>query len=875
MDAERWQQAKALFAEAVEQPPEHRAAFVAAQCAGDAALEQEVTSLLDAFEAAGDDDGPPGHPPLARRDGTWQAGSRIGPYEIEELVGRGGMGAVYRAVRADGQFEHHVALKLVDRAVPGGDLLARFLSERRILARLQHPHIARLLDGGVTEASDGRPGVPYLAMEFVEGQPLTDYCEVHGLGLQSRLLLMRQVCSAVAYAHRNLVVHRDLKPGNVLVVEGDGEPRVKLLDFGIAKLLDDDETGPQTRTGERLLTPDYAAPEQLRGEVVTTSADVYALGVLLYELLAGRRPFSLRGLSAAEMERVVSQQLPERPSRVRTQTGEGSDTSRHLRGDLDQIVLKALHKEPERRYASVEALDDDLRRHLEGLPVQARPDTLSYRAAKFIGRHRVGVASAVLLLVVLVGGIVATGTQAARARAEAARAEETNRFLLDLLASADPEAEGRTVTVASLLDAAAREADARFVRQPALEASVRHTLGQTYNGLGLFDEALAQLSRALALRRGLRGPVARVHEAETLSLLGRVQQKRGEYEAALPLLEQALALQQRWGGEAGVAAEMSNLGVYHWEMGHYGKADTLLNEAFAIERRVLGEDHERVALTLDNLATVAADQGDEARAEGLYRQSLAIVERRFGESHPRTAQSLAHLGILRHDLGDLREAESLHRRALRAFRATRGEAHSDVGYALNNLSTVLVDLDSLDRAEALQREGLEIYRGVLGDAHANTGIQLNNLAYLLRKRGKQEEALETYGQAVAVWRAALPPDHPYLAYGLHNVGTVRMALARDADAEAPLREALAIREAALPPGHAETLTTMNILGECLGRLGRAGEAERLLVESYRGLLGGLGADHALTQQAAERVTTFFQQLGRGEEAARLLTPVSE
>ena len=417
--SERWNRLKAIVAEALEQhSASSRASLIEERCARDSALRDEVQSLLDQTTSALEDFAQKGTQSLEGELFVLSAGHRVGAYEILREVGRGGMGAVYLARRADGAFKKEVAIKVLKRGTDTDEVLRRFHAEREILARLVHPNIARLLDAGTTN-----DGLPYFVMDYVDGKPITTYANEHQLSLRDRLKLFRIVCSAVSYAHQNLVVHRDLKPGNVLVTE---EGEVKLLDFGIAKLLD--ESSPDvTLTIHRRLTPLYASPEQVRGEPVTTVSDVYSLGVFLYELLTGTVPYKLTSRTADELSKAICDQDPQRPSTA-AEKAEGKSkfeirNSKILKGDLDNIVLKALRKEPERRYASVDQFSEDIRRYLEGLPVRARKDTTSYRAAKFIGRHKVGVAAATLTVLTLIAATITTTWQAREARREKRLAE--------------------------------------------------------------------------------------------------------------------------------------------------------------------------------------------------------------------------------------------------------------------------------------------------------------------------------------------------------------------------------------------------------------------------------------------------------------------
>src|SRR5262245_28667108 len=449
---ERWRRVKDLFGAALDLPPSEREVILEAAAGEDAALAAEVRRLLAAHEKEGtfleEIVAGEGRILLERGEDASAAGRRIGPYELLEPIGRGGMGSVYLARRADKEFEERVAIKLVRPGAFSEQALRRFRFERQTLANLSHPGIARLLDGGTTE-----DGVPYFVMEHVAGLPIDEFCGARDLPLEERLRLFRDVCDAVQHAHRNLVVHRDLKPSNILVT-GDG--RVKLLDFGIARLLP--EAGEQppglTRTFERVMTPEYASPEQIRGEPVTTGSDVYALGVLLYRLLTGEHPYRFESERPSDIERVVCEQEPRRPS---TAVGRGTPPApergtarlrRRLRGDLDNIALKALQKEPARRYGSADQLSEDVGRYLRGEPVQARRVTLAYRASKFVRRHRVGVAAASLAVVSLLAALVVSLLSARAARLEAAKADRINAFVNSIFGAASPWRDGKAVTVA-------------------------------------------------------------------------------------------------------------------------------------------------------------------------------------------------------------------------------------------------------------------------------------------------------------------------------------------------------------------------------------------------------------------------------------------
>ena len=591
--ADRHARVSALFLAALDQPTDVRLAWVDTQDA-DSDLRSEVRSMLikhaDPTPAFFDE-------PLVQRTTTngqdeqtedRLIGETIGGWTLTGPLGRGGMGSVYRAERADETFEQHAALKIVR---PGfeRDFGARFLRERALLANLDHRGIARLLDGGLTE-----DGTPYLAMELVEGQPLTAYADTYGLEVDERLRLFLQVCDAVAYAHRNLVVHRDLKPSHMLVaVDPNDELTVKLLDFGIAKLLDTDEER-LTRTGAGPMTPSYAAPEQVLGRPLTTATDVYALGIVLYELLAGQRPYDLTTLTASQIERVVSQDRPSRPSEVADST-----TARRLAGDLDTIVLKALAKEPNRRYESADALADDLRRHQDGLPVRARPDTVRYRLGKFIGRHRVGVAAtgAMVVLIVALSTFYALRLTAERdrARSEAERSAAVAGFLEQILRApntnwyVEGEATGPETPIRAVLDEAAARIERNFADQPDLRADLHHILGDTYRALGLWDETTRHRRNVLTLRESLYTP-PHPKIAEALYYIATIP--GGDEIDQIRMLERAVAMQRARDEGNNFPFMLTELASRYLKMGYAARADSLEREAIAYVERVFVAGHD-------------------------------------------------------------------------------------------------------------------------------------------------------------------------------------------------------------------------------------------------------------------------------------------
>jgi serine/threonine-protein kinase len=823
-----------------------------------------------------------------------EAGRPVGSYRILSEVGHGGMGAVYLAVRDDDEFKKRVAIKLLRRGMATDDLVRRFRNERQILASIDHPNIARLLDGGTTEE-----GLPYFLMEYVEGEPIDRYCDGHGLSVAERLELFRTVCAAVHFAHQNLVVHRDLKPGNILVT-ADGV--VKLLDFGIAKLLRPElysDRAGATRLEERLLTPEYASPEQARGEAVTTASDVYSAGVLLYELLTGHLPYRLSGLSLHEVTRVIGEVDPRKPSTVigeveertrgdgttakltpesvsRTREGRPDKLRRRLAGDLDAIVMKAMRKEPQRRYGSAEQLSEDIRRHLEGHPVGARKGTLSYNASKFVRRHRVGVAMATASVLALIAFSAVLTVQAARlarardrAEREAAKAQAVSTFLQETLSSANPyEGQGRSVTVVEVLKTASDKLGRSFVDQPEIGAAIRHTIGSTYGSLGRLDEAERLLREALQMRQGILGREHPDVAASVADLAGLLMEK-GDYRTAEQLSREALAMRRRLLGSESVevAASLNNLGEILFKQSLYDAAEAQLRESLAIRRKLLGDESTEVAETLNALALVLENRGDIAGAEPLYRKALAIRQMVLGDTHPLVGTARGNLAGLLETKGDYDSAEKLRREALAVARAALGDTHPGVGTALNNLGALLSTKGDLDGAEALYREALAIQRMTQGDEHPEVAAGLNNLAMVLHRKGDLQSAEPLYREALNVFQKSLGNEHLNVAIGLFNLAGLTQEQGNLDKAESLYLEALAMERRLLGAQHPLLAATLSRYGGCLTEMKRYSEAEEKLLEAYGMAKALLGEQHKRTKQTAARLVLLYKAWGKPDKAA--------
>ena len=866
---ERWQQVKEVLDAALSRSGDERARFLQEACGQDSALRQEVDSLLASAHLGEALERPPVDVPP---EPEWSSPieRHIGPYRVVKELGRGGMGAVYLAVRDDDQFKKRVAIKILRPGMDSGDIVRRFRNERQILASIDHPHIARLLDGGSTE-----DGLPYFVMEYVDGKPIDEYCDTERLSIAERLGLFRKVCAAVHFAHQNLVIHRDLKPGNILVAPPDGVP--KLLDFGIAKLLNPElVSGPidPTQFDRRLMTPEYASPEQFRGDSVTTASDVYSMGVLLYELLTGHRPYRLKAGQLHEFARAVCEEEPNRPSAVidlveevlapdgttRRITPEGVSASREgtrerlrrrLKGDLDNVCLMAMRKEPRRRYGSVEQLSEDVGRVLEGLPVRARKPTFSYRSSKFVRRHKASVAAAVIFLISIAAFSITIVRERDRAEKEAAKAEAISRFLLSTLQSADPVAGvGRDVTVAEALNEAAKKIDSSFSAE--IKAELEYTIGQTYYHLGRYEEALGLLQASVATLEKSVGD----HDpnlAHALEGLALVRDAQGEHVEAASLLERVVAIREGNLGsmDPAVARALGNLAGVYRAQGKYEQAEELYKRALQIEEEVLGPEDSAVAGTLNNIAGLYAAQSRYAEAEPLLRRSLEIGEKTLGSDHPTVVTLLANLGAVKVDQRKYEEAEPLLLRALSLGEKVLGAEHPAVAKTINNLGGLYVQESRYSEAEPLLRRSLSIAERSHGPEHLSVAIALNNLAAVYVEQRRLAEAEPLLWRSLRIAEKALGPEDLFVARLLNNLGEMRGRQARYAEGERLCRRSLEIRQRSLEPNHPDLGSSLENLAGLLAGQGRRPEAERLYTQALAIYESALGPEHPDSKEIRE------------------------
>ena len=882
MTRERFVRLQELYDHAAGLSPEERASYLAGACGADHALREEVEALIaaDPAESTG------GLGQLigkavrdALESGTDIEGRRIGPYRIVRTIGQGGMGAVYLAERADEQYRGRVAIKLGNALFATPLAIERLRAERQILASLEHPNIARLLDGGTTAE-----GMPYLIMEYIEGVAIDVYCDQRRLSVRERLELFRDVCSAVHYAHQRLVVHRDLKPSNILVTS-DG--RAKLLDFGIAKLLDeaDDAAAIAQRTvaEQRMLSPAFASPEHITGQPITTASDIYSLGVLLYRLLAGRLPYEFAGGTLLDLARLVTTAAPEPLSVAVLRSGDGGPApedvaqARHttperlvraLRGDLDNIVLMTLRKEPERRYRSAIQLADDIRRHVTGMPVSARRDTWRYRSGKFVGRHPFGVATTVAAALFLVGYAATLLMQNERIRAEQERAEAAAEFLVGLFELFDPRvARDRPPTVEDILSRGEERVDSDLRAQPELQAVLRDALGRVYYSHGEYERARALLEAALEEKRARRGPQD-VGVAQTMSALAATYLESGRSDDAERMQRAALDILSRRLGEGSLATahSMVELGRVLRERGELDDAERALRQAIGIlEQRGTADDSLSVAENM--LGSLLVLRGDLDGAQALYERMLDRDHDRLGANHPLVLKNLASLAVVLEQRGNFAGARCAYTESIDGLRRVLGDEHPDLGDALNGFAYVLLQLGDLPGAEAQFRAALAIDLTRLGAKNWTVAYDQANLASVLRESGRLEDAELLYRESLATYDRSNAGLFAYIAAAELGLADVLVDLGKPGEANAMLEDAAAMwAQSPSPPSPALLAVGKAWQGRLALAEGRNVDAERLLTAALSELEAESGPDDLRVRRTQRALADLYAQTGREDRA---------
>lgn len=814
---ERHRLVSQLFADALEIPASDRPSFLEKQCA-DLDIRKTVSQML---KAHGTNEGFLDTPPLITFAGEHSAtGRQVGPWTIVDRLGEGGMGVVYRAQRADGLYDREVALKLLapDPLLSSGERLAkRMASERQILARLDHDGIARMYDGGVTE-----DGLPYLALELVEGTTIISYASENSLPVSDRVKLFVRVCEAVAYAHRNLIVHRDIKPAHILVSdrEGTNVPGIKLLDFGISTLLEStDDSGQTLFTVPAAMTPAYASPEQVVRKPISTASDIYSLGLVLYELLAGRRPYDLSGKTASEIERLVVEVDPPVPSAVAL-----PGTSRTLKGDLDTIVMKAIAKEPERRYASADGLAEDLQRYLDGEPIRARPSTTTYRFRKYVQRHSVGVgiATAVALAGLLLVTFYTSRLAAERDRTQTAldRSEQTLDFLRDIIVAGGAEEGDPDIPIGQVLDSAAVRAQS-FDVQDDVAREIHLTLGGVFRDLGKMESAEREARRALLLFDETNRDE---DYGRALHLLALAKMGQDDFDGALIDVEEAL---------------------------------TFYSTIARPEDRQLTQYRASALNTYADILSEMDDRMDDA--EDVYEESIQLYRE---IDDPDVTTPLSGLAIVYNITGRQEEAVPLFEEIADSLRAQFDRPHYRLGIALSNLGATYNDLKQFDKARPVLKEAVDVFDASVGLQQPNAFIAHVTYGLHLFRSGDTESAIAEGEKFLKTGIDTFGPDHSLTAFAQNVAGQANCAGGKAAAGADMLRKSNQTRRDVLPPGHWLAANGESLLGDCYARAGRYDEAEPLLVSSYNALNEVLGPDHVRTLEAEERLSSFYETTGR-------------
>jgi eukaryotic-like serine/threonine-protein kinase len=874
MDSTRWEQIQTLFHEAAARPAPEQLAFLQSACGDDQALLAEVMALLEedsrgaslldrgvahvAYQMVGD----AVHASIRTK--------QFGPYRIKEILGEGGMGVVYLAERDD--LGNLVAIKVLRDAWLSPARRDRFTTEQRMLAQLNHPSIARLYDANTLE-----DGTPWFVMEYVDGFPLTEYCSKNNSSIEERLKRLRLVCEAVLYAHQHALIHRDLKPSNILV-KRDGT--VRLLDFGIAKQIEDlDAPVDQTRTALRLMTPAYAAPEQIRGDRTGVRTDVYALGVILYELLAGRLPFDLSHKTAAQAATIITTQEPLKPSAAaRDNAGKNGEqaqlpaATKAAWADLDVLCLTAMHKDPERRYQSVEALIRDIDHFLKGEPLEAQLDSLRYTLSKFARRNWKAVAAGAVVFAIVVGLVIFDTVRLTTARnaalAEAARTQRIQRFMTNLFQGGDPSAgPADDLRVVTLLDRGVQEARS-LDAEPAVQAELYDTLGGIYQKLGKFDQADSLLESALAKRKLLFGGDS-VETAKSILALGSLRDAQAKYDEAEKLIRQALDIDTHRlpRNDPAIAKTSLALGRVLDDRGAYSESIAILEPTVQLYSAP-GSSPADLADSLHELANANYYAGHYDISDALNERVLVMYKQIYGDRHPRVADILINLGAVRYDLGHYAEAEQFDRQALDIVQAWYGKENPETATDLTILARALVSENRFDEAVSLLQQSLEIKEREFGKVHPSVASTLNELGSTALKERRYDEAEQDFKRMAGIYRQIYPDGHYLIGIALSNLASVYTAREEWSRAEPLYREAIRIYSEKQGPTHNNVGIARIKLGRTLLRQHRYAEAEAESRAGYDILINRMDPKVSWLVNARKDLVEEYDALKKPDEAAK-------
>jgi len=882
-----WQALQEAFEKVLSQPKSEQQSYLHTNYQDDVELFNALLKLLraDAENAAAKSD--PYSIKLESID-KQLIGSSIDGWEIQKLIGTGGMGSVFLAEKKSGGYRQLVALKVIKKGMDSETVINRFRQERKILASLNHPNIARLIDGGIT--NDGRP---YFAMELVKGLPINQYCDTNKLTISQRLELFQKACKAVHYAHKNLIVHRDLKPSNIIVTD---EGELKLLDFGIAKLLDESSDNQFTRTGMQLHTPAYASPEQLISDSITTSVDIYALGILLYEILSGKRPYEMKrsqkefielvlaGEPVKPSEAIMEETLLANPETTKTLEEISNDRGeqtvglrRTLSGDLDTICLMAMHRESERRYSSANELSEDISRHLNGLPVFAQTDSFYYRLQKLIKRNIPSTVISIIAIISIVTLSVFYTVQLAKQRdaavVEREKAEKVVEFVTDLFKISDPEqSKGEKITARDILDAGAIQIKTELTDQPEVQLMMRRVLGEVYYNLGLETRAREILTQTLEEQKKLLGDL-HLDVAITKILLGFIHQDRGKYELAEPLFLEAFKVQKLLLNDDHflLVESLNILGAFHQQKGDYSQAESLFESALRMVKRLTNEDNEYLAETLKNLASVKRILDRNEEAEPLLRNALDMQLRIYKDgSHPKIDDTKRELAGLLRNTRRFDEAKMLYLEIIDSRTKMLGNDHLEVAHVWNSYSQLLSDMHDYQGALDANKTFLDITLRAYSGSHPSLAAAYNNRALLLKYNNLFDEAIEHFNLSIEMQDAIeLPKRHANRSYPLAGKADIYLEKKNHLKAKIAYTEVLSLLRESFSEQHILVTDAKSNLAASMIGLKEFDQAEPLLMACYQQFLDTRSPDDPRTERAAHRLLHLYKEKGDLVKAQKL------
>ena len=872
MNFAQWKHIQTLFKEIVDLEPYLRSERLESVKTIDPLLYEELlsllkadsmeTSLLDGFAIEQVD-----LSELVPLDGV-----QIGPFQIEKQIGFGGMGNVYLAHRSRGGFEQTVALKLIKYGMATDPAISRFLDERSILARLQHPQIARLIDGGITD--EGRP---WFAMEYVEGISISHYCKEKKATLRERLDLFLSVTSAVQYAHKNLVVHGDLKPENILVSIQDDKPTIKLLDFGVARLI---EAGKEDAKTIHAFTAEYASPEQLNKQPVTTASDIYSMGVILYELFTGTRPFRRGDQSVQEFLNSISQSAPVLPSKEQTENVH-ANFLKDLAGDLDNICLKALSADPEHRYETAEQMADDIRRYLNHLPVSATPDSRLYRTGKFMKRHKAGTAAVTGILVVLIAGILAFAWQYSvasqerdRAQKEAETSMQIASFLQGLFEVSDPAiSRGDTLTAFTMLERGSEQIESELAGNPELLSEMLDLLGDVYISLWDFRKAEEMFSRSLGYKRQIF-PDDHISFSRYYHQKGSIHIQDGNFEAADSYLSSALRIRRAnlHQNHPDIASTLQLLGFLNQRQSNFEKAEQLYTEALAIYEEQNSDDPDlamETASLKNSLGMIFLTTTRYEEAAVLFRDAVSYILTNLGDDHPRLINYLSNLGNVHSVMGNTEEAEKYYTLSVETARKVRGNHHPHTANALIYYSNFLFNQGEYLEVEQISREALQIYTDFYDNDHPVIPVIYNNLANSLDNQGKLIEAEEFHRIALSRRIELFGDQSHHVAQSYGNIAATLRNMEKYDQALEYFHRALEIEIVVYGEIHPEPGYSALAIAYVHKLTGENEKAEEHYLKGYQIFRELFGDDNHETRNALNRVTRFYADTGQPEKIEEL------